>query len=330
LKRDAYARELFGELMTPHILEAPEPGIILPVEKYGEDFDIIGLMSDARDPDTGLLRDLKIDDRDLAHASSFYDYAFNIIGEDAHPPWMVQMWIGLLLFAEICPVCSDKRWLDLEWFVTHVPKDKPSKEIKEGLKILRHGVCPKCKRNKHELIVNHGLHNYTELVNVLGQRSGKSSSAALYESYHLHRILKFPRLADHTKAMQKSTELTLTFVSLTFAKAVGLLWTPFINTINESSWFCLAEGSKITLASGEQQPIEKIIPGTCVKTLEGSYPVVSVFDNGLQACFTLTLEDAKVLTGTGSHKIRCLSEDGESLTWKTIEEIQEGDLVLTE
>jgi hypothetical protein len=237
MKESAYARELFSELLTPHMHQEGEAGILVPTEKYGDDFDIIGLMTDARDPDTGLLRDLKIDDRDLAHASSFYDYAFNIIGEDAHPPWMVQMWIGLMLFAEICPVCSDKRWLDLEWFVTNVDKSMPSKEIKQGLKILKHGVCPKCKRSKHELITGHGLHNYTELVNVLGQRSGKSSSAALYESYHLHRILKFPRLADHTKAMQKSTELTITFVSLTFAKALGLLWTPFINTINESSWF---------------------------------------------------------------------------------------------
>ncbi len=234
-------RALFGELMVPHkdekIYVPGDDEIIVLENKYGEDFDIVKLMADARDPDTGLLRDLKIDDRDLAHASSFYDYAYTIIGEDAHPPWIVQMWIGLMLFSEVCPVCSNKRWMDLEWFVTNVDKGKPAKEIKEGFKILKHGVCPKCKRTKHDLIVNHGLHNYTELVNVLGQRSGKSSSAALYESYHTHRMLKFPRLADHTTAMQKSTELTATFVSLTFAKALGLLWTPFINIINESSWF---------------------------------------------------------------------------------------------
>jgi hypothetical protein len=238
--RDARINALFGELMHHHAgpnEQVSSGGIIVPETKYGDDFDIVGLMNEARDPDTGLLRDLKIDDRDLAHASSFYDYAFTIIGEDAHPPWMVQMWTGLLLFSEVCPVCSDKRWLDLEWFIEHVDKSMPSKDVKQGLKILKHGVCPKCKRTKHDLIVNHGMHNYTELVNVLGQRSGKSSSASLYASYHTHRMLKFPRLADHTKAMQKSTELTGTFVSLTFAKALGLLWTPFINIINESRWY---------------------------------------------------------------------------------------------
>jgi hypothetical protein len=202
-----------------------------------ESFDIVRLMSEARDPDTGLLRDLRIDDRDLKEASSFYDFAFTTIGKDAHPPWIVQGWTGLLLFGEVCTHCSDPRWLNLEWFVDHVPKDKPFADIKEGLTILKHGVCPTCGRHKHELIKDHGLHNYAELVNVLGQRSGKSASAAYMACYHTHRFLKFPRLADHTNAMQKSTELTSTFVSLTYAKAIGLLWTPYFNMISESSWY---------------------------------------------------------------------------------------------
>lgn len=230
------AELLFPELMaTPHT--KTKAGVLVPVKEYSDDFDIIALMKEAKDPDTGLLRDLKIDDGDLASASSYYDYTFNIIGEDAHPPWLIQMWIGLLLFAEACTVCSDKKWLSLDWVVENADRGMPSVGITEHLKILKHGVCPKCKRTKHELITKHGLRNYVELVNVLGQRSGKSSSAAGYASYLTHRYLKFPRLSGLTKAMQKSTELTGTFVSLTFAKAVGLLWTPFINIINESKWY---------------------------------------------------------------------------------------------
>jgi hypothetical protein len=215
----------------------PESGIAVPRKHYDDDFDIVKLMAESKDPDTGLLRDLKIDDRDLASASSFYDYSFNIIGKDAHPPWIVQMWIGLMLFAEVCPCCSNKKWLDLDWFVEHVPKAKPSIDICEGLQILSHGKCPKCKRKKWELITDHGLRNYSELVNVLGQRSGKSASAASYASYHTHRMLKFPKLSNLTTAMQKSTELTTTFVSLTYDKAFALLWTPYRNIINESEWF---------------------------------------------------------------------------------------------
>lgn len=220
-----------------HDYAMTDGGILVPDDRYGEDFDIVKLMEDAKDPDTGLLRDMKIDDRDLKTASNFWDYNFNLVGKDAKPPWMIQMWIGLMLFAEVCPCCSNKKWLDIEWFTEHVDKAKPSYDIKEGLQLLEHGICPKCMRTKWDLIQNHGLKNYTELVNVLGQRSGKSSSGAGYMAYHTHRLLKFPRIADMTDAMQRSTELTLTFVSLTFAKAIGLIWTPYRNIINDTAWF---------------------------------------------------------------------------------------------
>jgi len=237
-KREGFDKrlsDLFGALQVPHIQPQEGPSLTLPDRP--DDFDIVALMKESEDPDTGLIRDLKIDDRDLPRASSYYDYAFNIIGKDAHPPWFIQMWIGLMLFGEVCPCCSNKKWLSLEWVVDNVPVDKPSREIKEGLKILRHGVCPKCKRAKWDLIQNHGLNNFIELVNVLGQRSGKSSTAASYAGYASHCLMKFPRLADLTSAMQKSTELTGTFVSLTYNKAASLLWTPYINGINESTWW---------------------------------------------------------------------------------------------
>lgn len=235
--RDKRVAQLFPDLLESAMEERPS-GLLVPIQdKYGDDFDILALMNSAKDPDTGLMRDLKVDDGDLRHASSYYDYCFNVIKEDAHPPWMMQMWIGLMLFAEFCPVCSDKRWLSLDYMVNHVDRSLPSEGIQSHIKILKHGVCPKCKRTKYELIKKFGLVNYVELVNVLGQRSGKSASAAGYSSYITHRYLKFPKLATMTKAMQKSTELTGTFVSLTFAKALSLLWTPYINIINESSWF---------------------------------------------------------------------------------------------
>lgn len=244
--------ELFPDLMEPGYTK--QSGILVPQKTYADDFDIIAKMNEAKDPDTGLLRDLKIDDGDLHHASSFYDFCFNVIKGDAHPPWMMQMWIGLMLFAEVCPVCSNKKWLSLDYMVSNVDKAAPSEGITENLKILRHGVCPKCKRSKHELIKNWGLVDYVELVNVLGQRSGKSASAATYSSYITHRYLKFPKLATMTKAMQKSTELTGTFVSLTFNKALSLLWTPYINIINESTWF--QNFHKILDEAGEKYGIE--------------------------------------------------------------------------
>jgi hypothetical protein len=230
--------ELFGSMLGGGGLYDPPATTNDEIEaKYGDDFDIVKLMDSAKDPDTGLIRDLKIDDRDLASAQNYYDFAFRIIGKDAHPPWLIQMWIGLLMFGEVCPVCSNKKWLKLDWIVENVDKGMPSQGINEELKILNNGKCPKCKRHKWDLIQNHGLNNYNELVNCLGQRSGKSASAASYSAYLLHRHLKFPRLADMTSAMQKSSELTGTFVSLTFAKALSLLYTPFSKIVDESSWF---------------------------------------------------------------------------------------------
>lgn len=226
------AMELFPELLPQN-----ETPLEIDEEKYPDDFDIIKLMDEAEDPDTGLIRDLRIDDRDLPAARNYWDYCYNIIGKDANPPWLIQMWIGVMLFAECCPRCSDKRWFDLSYIVDHVNKGMSSELLPEHLKLLKNGKCPKCKCHKHELIAEYGLRNYQELVNVLGQRSGKSSSAASYSSYLGHRWLKFPKLASMTKAMQKSTELTGTFVSLTFSKAEALLWTPFINIINESTWY---------------------------------------------------------------------------------------------
>lgn len=328
MKKSDRLRSLFGDVFDEQIV-TPSTDLILP-STYSDDFDIVGLMNSAKDPDTGLLRDVKIDDGDLHHASSYYDFCFNVIKEDANPPWMIQMWIGVMLFAEYCPCCSDKRWTSLEWVVDHVSKGEPSQGITEHLQMLKHGKCPKCGRYKYELIKDHGLNDYIELVSVLGQRSGKSASAASYASYLTHRYLKFPKLATMTRAMQKSTELTGTFVSLTFNKAYSLLWTPYINIINESTWFCLAEGSLVTLESGQKLAIEDVTPGTRVKTLDGSNEVTHLFVNGVKECHDVLLNNGGVLTGTNEHMVRCLSPDGESLIWKSIGELTEGDLVLTE
>lgn len=236
---DRRVAELFGELMPSDkefVIETSGSATRQPLVVNDDEFDIVKIMADSVDPDTGLLRDLRIDDRDLASAKNFYDFSLVMLKEDMKPPWMMQMWTGVMMFGEVCPCCSDKRWLNLEWLIENVDRATPSKEIKQGMKLLRHGVCPKCKRTKGDLYMNHGLRNYTELVNCLGQRSGKSSSAAFYTAYLLHRWLKFPRLADMSPSMQKSTELTGTVVGLTASRATTI-WTPFTNIINDSQWF---------------------------------------------------------------------------------------------
>lgn len=245
--------ELFPDFTTPEQLEeldrlerktkkAQKAGraetIILPDEKeiiLPEDFDIKALMAQAEDPLTGTMRNLRIDDRDLKHAKNYWDYSANIIGKDANMPWAKQMWTGLMLHGEVCTYCTKPKYLE----VSNVPKDLNSHEFPKLMTLLEHGVCPKCGRHKWDLIKNYNMMNYLELVNVLGQRSGKSSSSAGgYAPYDAHCWMKFPNLpALVPESMQASTELTTTFVSLNMGKAVGVMWTPFKRHIEGSRWW---------------------------------------------------------------------------------------------
>lgn len=219
--------------------------------KYDDDFDISQLMREAEDPVTGTLRDLKYDDRDLPLAKNFYDFAFNILGKDNNPPWAKQLWTGALFFGEICPKCSNRDWL--KW--SNVPKDYNSYDFPEHIQFLEYGVCPKCKRTKRGLIKNKLIRDFRELVLCWGQRSGKSATSALFASYLLHRYLKFPKLASLApRDMQASTPLSFTFVALTFNKAMTLLWEPFTNIINHSSWY--SEYFKLLDYYGDKYGIE--------------------------------------------------------------------------
>jgi hypothetical protein len=198
-----------------------------------DDFDIRRYMADAEDEETGTLHDLKIDIRDLAMAKNFYDYCYNFLGDKINPPFARQMWIGLMLFGEVCPCCSNKEWMDIH----NVPVNYEAKKLTRHLVLLEKGRCPDCGRSKRLLKRKYGLKDYIQLANVLGQRSGKSLTLAMYASYVTHKHLKFPPIATLTKLMQSSTELTGTFVSLTFGKARGLMWAPYKKLIEDSKWF---------------------------------------------------------------------------------------------
>ena len=187
------------------------------------------------DPITGTVRDFRVDDRALPAAKNYYDFCFNIIGKDAHPPWSRQFFIAASFLGEICPHCSNKKYLDIH----NIPKDFPTLDLKskKRLVLLENGVCPICGRTKHELISSGSMLNYNQGVYVLGQRSGKSSTAASIAAYTLHRYMKYPMLAELSPYMQKSTQLTGIFCSLTFKKALEVLWTPFKNIVDNSQWF---------------------------------------------------------------------------------------------
>lgn len=73
---------------------------------------------------------------------------------------------------------------------------------------------------------------------IINHNSGKSLTGSMALAYQTHRFLKLPRLADlWPQGIQKFTPLTGTLVSLTFGKAVGLLWAPYMSILNQTPWF---------------------------------------------------------------------------------------------
>jgi len=201
--------------------------------EYGETFDVRKLMRDAKDPLTGTLRDLRIDDRDLEVAKNYYDWCFRVSGRTEYP-WARQLWIILKLHNELCPRCNRP---DMFGDIMAIDKSMPGEELGDRLTILEYGVCPGCGARKSELVRSKEMNLYDELILTWGQRSGKSTTAVGASAYQLHRYLKFPMFGTLIPTMSTATPLTSAFVSLTFGKAFKVLWQPFRSLIASTPWY---------------------------------------------------------------------------------------------
>lgn len=198
------------------------------------EFNLQSIVGDLIDPKTGKMREL-VDTRDLAEAKNFYDYCYRILGSDIHAPWAVQMWLAAMSLGEVCPKCTNPKYLD----VRNIDKSLDSRSLNhpKRMTFLEHGVCPRCGATKRDLILSGLMPTINQAVWTLGQRSGKSSTSAVVASYVLHRYLMYPMLSSMTNSMQASTELVIIFCSLTYQKAFDVMWTPFKNIVDQSQWF---------------------------------------------------------------------------------------------
>jgi hypothetical protein len=164
---------------------------------------------------------------------------------------------------------------------------------------------------------------------LLSHNSGKSAVLGMMGSYLTHRMIKLGR-PNEVLGLLKSNVLHGTFVALTFQQAQQTLYEPYYGNILDSPWFCIAEDTPITLADSTTIAIQDVKPGYEVQTLSGTKPVVRVFDNGVQPCKRVTLEDGNFVDGTDEHLVRCLSEDGAGLVWKRISDLTEDDYIVSE
>lgn len=180
-------------------------------------------------------KDMKIDDSDMKEFPNIYEYFFDrdwglVRGMK---PFARQMWIGMVLFGDFCPKCSDPKFIsDIE----NVPVKMKAYDFPEKVQFLNFGVCPKCKSRKSKMIKAGHMNYYRELDAVIGQRAGKSVSVAFFASYLLHKYLKMQRPAEVMTGLP-NVVLAGTFTATDFKTANETLWQPFCNVINESPWF---------------------------------------------------------------------------------------------
>ena len=131
------------------------------------EFNLQSIVGDLIDPKTGKMREL-VDTRDLAEAKNFYDYCYRILGSDIHAPWAVQMWLAAMSLGEVCPKCTNPKYLD----VRNIDKSLDSRSLNhpKRMTFLEHGVCPRCGATKRDLIQSGLLPTINQAVWTLGQR----------------------------------------------------------------------------------------------------------------------------------------------------------------
>ena len=116
--------------------------IILP----GEDsFNIEKVIKKVLKSNTPISPDLKVNDSDFIPAPNFFRFC---TGKDylGEKPFLEQALIGTMIFAEWCPNCSDRKWME-----RHNVTDSLS-TFRDRVQLLRYGKCPKCKARKSDLV----------------------------------------------------------------------------------------------------------------------------------------------------------------------------------
>ena len=217
---------------TKERVKSPQIVIKVKQEKSG-DFDFSNLADDVLEYEktSPLPRDLRIDDRDMPRAPNLYTFLTDSKFLNIKPyPFAKQLEIGTNMFAEACPYCSDKDYIQC------VPvRHRPEKFI-ENVQLMNFGVCPKCKKTKGEMHEAGDLKVPCELAGMAGQRGSKSQSLGMFVAYHVHNYLMNPS-PQKMYGLLPNTDLHGQFTALTWQKAKDLLWDPISGYLKDSPWY---------------------------------------------------------------------------------------------
>lgn len=211
----------------------------LPIAMIGEEegrkkeTELIDYMSDIINNPNPIPKDLKFDDSDLKEFPNFYEWCMSPRGAN-NPPFARQLAIGIHLFGEYCPnkKCSSPRFGN----IYTVPYKASPELIADNVTFLKHGVCPKCGARRSDLMREGHLNLYDEFAGAIGQRGGKSAMFSQLAPYINHKYLKMQN-PNRLFGQMENTVLSATFVGLTFARALSLLWTPVLNLMRTSIWY---------------------------------------------------------------------------------------------
>ncbi len=163
--------------------------------------------------------------------------------------WPRQVQILSRFFSDVCYFCSD-----LE-YVHNVPVEENINNVLDRYTLLQHGVCPKCQRNRTEILddwtkdprFSH-YNDYedsvalrpvppNEFTGVWGQRAGKSFTIATFAfPYILHRYLALPNPPRYFNR-PRNIVLEAAFVAPTLRQVNDNIWMPFREVYESAPWF---------------------------------------------------------------------------------------------
>jgi len=163
--------------------------------------------------------------------------------------WPRQVQILARFFADVCYFCSDAE------YVHDVPVEDHINHVLDRFVLLQHGICPKCKRNRTEMlddwIKDPRFAQYNdfegsvrmrpvapnEFTGVWGQRAGKSFTIATFAfPYILHRYLALPNPPRYFNR-PKNIILEAAFVAPTVRQINDNIWMPFREAYESAPWF---------------------------------------------------------------------------------------------
>lgn len=175
------------------------------------------------------------------------DYKFlGLPGIDLFPR---QLEMLVHFFKDVCYLCSDTD------YVFNVPVDDSIGNVLDRMVLLQHGVCPKCNRNRTEMLEAwqadprfylHAEYDESvrvrpvppnEFVGIWGQRSGKSMFLSTFcWTYTFHRYLGLSNPCKYFREPSNKI-FSATMVAPKLDRVMEALWNPFRFAYDNSAWF---------------------------------------------------------------------------------------------